>query len=721
MVLTVCRSALCALTAALLLWTASAWAASPPSGTPADSAAALPPKVQDLLELLKDPSVQAWIKEASQAAKPPTSDMKIVDEPLMSYFADRVRLVREHFGDLAMTLPTIPDQLARAFGQLGGEISAYGIGPIVLMLLAFVVLGLVAERLLIGASKGLHHWVHARASQGQRAHLPTLLAKLLLGLFRVAAFALGCLVASTAFDWPPLTRAIALGYLLATVILRTTIVLCRILLGPDGGGRQEIAHRRLMPMDDGSARFWYRRVVLLVAWLVYGWVSVSLLALLGLTLPALQTIAYLLGLGLLAIALDMVWRRPGRPRQVSGQMPRRLGSFLATGYFVLLWVLWVAHAVPALWFSIIVVGLPLAIRLTDRTVEHAVHGPDAGEADTRRHSIAAVIIARGLRAILIVGSVLLLARAWHIDLVGLTSSSDTLATRLLRGTLSAAIIVLVADFLWKLIRALLGRAMMGSGEEQVLSEEEFGRRQRLRTLLPILSHLMFGVLCTMVVLMVLSAMGVEIGPLLAGAGVVGVAVGFGAQTLVRDIISGVFYLADDAFRVGEYIQSGNYKGTVESFSLRSVKLRHHRGPLFTVPFGVLGAVQNMSRDWVIDKLTVGVTYDTDLARVKKIIKDIGRQLIEDAELKPHIIETLKMQGIQDFGDYGIQVIMKLKAKPGEQFAVRRRAFALIKQAFDSNGIEFASPTVNVAAGADAGAAAAALAQRNLKAAEAGQN
>ncbi len=104
----------------------------------------------------------------------------------------------------------------------------------------------------------------------------------------------------------------------------------------------------------------------------------------------------------------------------------------------------------------------------------------------------------------------------------------------------------------------------------------------------------------------------EIGPLIAGAGIVGVAVGFGSQTLVKDVISGVFYLLDDAFRVGEYIQSGSYKGTVESFGFRSVKLRHHRGPLFTVPFGVLGAVENMSRDWVIDKMTIGVTYDADL-------------------------------------------------------------------------------------------------------------
>ena len=203
------------------------------------------------------------------------------------------------------------------------------------------------------------------------------------------------------------------------------------------------------------------------------------------------------------------------------------------------------------------------------------------------------------------------------------------------------------------------------------------------------------------VLMALSSIGVQIGPLLAGAGVVGIAVGFGAQTLVRDIFAGVFYLLDDAFRVGEYIQSGNYKGTVEAFSLRSVKIRHHRGSLFTVPFGELGAVQNMSRDWVIDKLTVSVTYDTDLAKVKKVIKEVSKEIMAEPELAANIIEPLKMQGVEQFGEFAIQIRMKMMTKPGEQFVIRRRAYALIKQAFDANGIEFAFPTVTVAGGGEA--------------------
>jgi small-conductance mechanosensitive channel len=213
-------------------------------------------------------------------------------------------------------------------------------------------------------------------------------------------------------------------------------------------------------------------------------------------------------------------------------------------------------------------------------------------------------------------------------------------------------------------------------------------------------------------MMALASLGIEIGPLIAGAGVAGLALGFGAQTLVRDVIGGMFYLLDDAFRVGEYIESGSYKGTVESFSLRSVKLRHHRGPLYTVPFGVLGAVKNMSRDWVVDKLTVSVDYNTDLDKVKKLIKQIGKTLAENPEIAPNILGPLKLQGIEQFSDYGIQLRMKLTARPGEQFVVRRLAYSQIKKVFDANGIKFASPTVQVAGeGVAASTAASAAAAR----------
>jgi len=194
--------------------------------------------------------------------------------------------------------------------------------------------------------------------------------------------------------------------------------------------------------------------------------------------------------------------------------------------------------------------------------------------------------------------------------------------------------------------------------------------------------------------------------LIAGAGIVGLAIGFGAQTLVKDIISGMFFLVDDAFRVGEYIESGHIKGTVESFSLRSMKIRHQRGALHTVHFGSLDNITNYSRDWAIDKITVSVTYDTDLDAVKRIVKEIGKELVADEELAPNIMETLKMQGVEQFGDFAIQIRLKIMTTPGEQAMIRRKAYALIKKSFDANGIKFAYPTVTVAGGGDTGAAVA---------------
>ena len=129
---------------------------------------------------------------------------------------------------------------------------------------------------------------------------------------------------------------------------------------------------------------------------------------------------------------------------------------------------------------------------------------------------------------------------------------------------------------------------------------------------------------------VISALGVNITPLLAGAGIIGLAIGFGAQTLVKDIISGMFFLIDDAFRKGEYIDIGDVKGTVEKISVRSMQLRHHNGPLNTVPFGEINFITNFSRDWVVMKLPLRLTYDTDAEKVRKMIKKLGQEMLSPA-------------------------------------------------------------------------------------------
>ena len=522
--------------------------------------------------------------------------------------------------------------------------------------------------------------------------------------------------------WPPLLREVAVGYLSAVVILWLALAIGRCLFSPDED------RLRVLPLTDAAAAFWQHRLLLFVAWFAFGWITIRLLDTLGMPLEARHLCAYLLGLGLLGIAIEAIWRRPAGVAASTTRfaMPqeqrRRVVSWLLSAYAVGLWLLWVIGALPLFWLMVVLVGLPAAIALAQRSAGHLLRpARPAGDetpaeaeatAGVEAAGVGATCVARGLRAALIIGAALLLAWGWQIDLVAL-AASDSLGTRLLRGALNAVVIVLAADFLWHVMKALIDARLAASLDTAHPESREARRQARLRTLLPILRNVLFIVLVVMALLMALAALGIDIGPLVAGAGVVGVAVGFGAQTLVKDVISGMFYLLDDAFRVGEYIQSGSYKGTVESFSLRSVMLRHHRGPLYTVPFGELGAVQNMSRDWVIDKFTVGVTYDSDLVKARKLIKQIGAELAADPELAPHIIETLKMQGVETFSEYGIQIRIKMMTKPGEQFVIRRKAYAMIREAFNANGIAFALPTVTVAGG-DAGAAAGA--QKALEAA-----
>jgi small-conductance mechanosensitive channel len=355
-----------------------------------------------------------------------------------------------------------------------------------------------------------------------------------------------------------------------------------------------------------------------------------------------------------------------------------------------------------LWLGIYALLLPNVISGAGH-VAQAVAGRN-GEITISR-ALLNVMIVRGVRALVIAAAVGWLATVWRFSPAA--AAQNGMLERLIAGLLNAVIILLVADLVWNLAKVYIARKLDTPAPNSPESPDLAARRQRLRTLLPIFRNTLAVFIMVVAALTILSGLGVQIAPLIAGAGIFGVAIGFGSQTLVKDVLSGVFFMLDDAFRVGEYIESGSYKGTVESFSLRSVRLRHHRGPVFTVPFGDLGAVQNMSRDWVIDKFRIRVPFDTDIAKVKKLLKGIGAELKADPELGPEILETVKMKGVEEIGDFGIQLSFAFMAKPGQQSVVRRRAYTMIQQAFAANGIQFAQPTVQVGGEEkQAGAAAA---------------
>ena len=146
-------------------------------------------------------------------------------------------------------------------------------------------------------------------------------------------------------------------------------------------------------------------------------------------------------------------------------------------------------------------------------------------------------------------------------------------------------------------------------------------------------------MAVMVTLIVLSAMGINIGPLLEGTGVAGLAIGFGAQKLVADVLFGIFCLIDDAFRVGEYIQAGSVSGTVEAITLRNVMLRHYRGMLQIIPLSDLGSITNFTRGGIVVKFSLQFPCDTDIDKVRKAIKKVGKKMFDDPEMGPIFYST----------------------------------------------------------------------------------
>lgn len=269
--------------------------------------------------------------------------------------------------------------------------------------------------------------------------------------------------------------------------------------------------------------------------------------------------------------------------------------------------------------------------------------------------------------------------------------------------LDAALAGLVAFFLIQSFNAFIDDKIIEEGgslddtpANPGESDSEGGTGEsRLATLLPIIRR---GVVFTLAVIagtIGLSAMGVNVAPLFAGAGVVGIAVGFGAQTLIRDIFSGLFFLIDDAFRKGEYIEVGTVKGVIEKISVRSFQLRHHLGAVHTVPFGEITQLTNYSRDWVMMKLPLRLTYDTDVEKVRKLVKKLGQRLLEDQVVGPLFLQPLKSQGVYKMEDSAMIIRVKFMTRPGDQFVTRKVVYAAIRELFEQEGIKFAHREVTV--------------------------
>jgi len=593
-------------------------------------------------------------------------------------------------------------------------------------LFALIGAGLLAEWLLLRLARDIHEQLLAAVPRGALQKLGNVFCRLLLDGLGVGFYILITFVLFVIFYNKGTAAYLTIEvYLIVSYYVRVLVFLARFSLAP-----AKPAHR-LVPMADEDAKFLYRWFVriIAVAAVIVGASSV-------IERMAVSEELYLLlysaaGLSVFLLLILMIWQSRHKVAQaicqdsadgICDHSPLRTGFAKSWHIFAILYVVfvgcfWQISALLAgkvtilkLIASLFVIPLFLGIDQWGQRLLKVASGElpetidlsgddtedepdtlgestlDAEEKPVAHHYVP--FVKRLFRIVLVVAMFFLILRLWGIDISVTRVFSSTV--------LSVIVVFLLGLIVWEYSKTLIDRKLREEFPDDDEEMEEGGSGgTRKGTLLLLLRKFVLVVLVVIVTMIMLSEMGIDIGPMIAGAGIVGLAIGFGAQTLVKDIISGVFFLIDDAFRIGDYVETAGQRGTVEQISIRSMMLRHHRGPVHTIPFGGMGSVTNYSRDYHIMKLNIRVRYDTDVDKVRKIIKKINTEIQNDEKLSAGLLGKIKSQGVREMDDSAMIMRIKFKTVPGQQFLVRRVVYQRVQEAFREAGIEFAHRNVTV--------------------------
>jgi small-conductance mechanosensitive channel len=681
--------------AALVLWCGLAGgglAQSPPA-----SPQPLPKEQFDaLVEAVKRAVAEEFKAQGPPAkaepAKPGSPSPSAADD------ADKPALLTLFGQDLVKVLaatPVLIDSLADVPKALD-ESSTGGRGArsFLLMLLATVAAALFVEAALRAAvARVKERWAaYAIPEKGMRSLSYLLLLALLDGLPVLGLWLTGQLAVGAALPVAALQQRFAYAAVTALLIWRVYALVLRLIVRPD------LPAARLCDIDDGEARRFYRRVLVVLAVIIFMRLLVSLLVTTGTpdsAIAASRLVTTPVGLALL---LWLVVGSKEAAYQWLGGLGRaaRFAGFIGR-HWVGIMVPFVVAIVATQFYGaitghrdvptalLLTINLMAGLLLFETLLQAFVRRLDsqlAGFTPAASVPTLADIIARCIRVAVLIGVIVLVSESWVVNVLGLVDASAW--NHVTREARTAGITLFAAFVAWEMFRYVTDSYM-----RRHLSGEAASTATRVGTLMPLLRVTVAIVLAIVAVLIALENIGVNITPLLAGASVLGLAVSFGSQTLVKDIVSGIFYLTDDAFRVGEYIDCEKAKGTVESFTLRSVRLRNPNGQIHTVPFGELGHVTNFSRDWAGVDFSLRFARDTDLDKLCKATEKISADLMDVPELKDMLLEPLKMKGIAEVADNALVVRFKFVARPGNPSTVQNEAVSRMVRGFPELGVEFA--------------------------------
>lgn len=507
----------------------------------------------------------------------------------------------------------------------------------------------------------------------------------------------------------PVSTAILTATLQAALLIRAAEAVLRHFLGPSA------LEGHMSTISVTGARRLYLWFVLVACFAAIAFVSSRLfeqgglapMTLLSFTFLSRALVSLTLLIAIFAnrqtITQIFQQRRDGSPRSEAWLRFAAIWHILAASYivlsflgtsFMLLTGVSVANLAALMSFLVLLLAMASALWL-----DSAMWIPPAEDGLVRPRSLLREVASRiGVPSI---------AGAVVIALVGIWSPlwSDVPILRTSAGARSAILQIAVISYLtfilWQVVNSVADFYGRTGTDRPDPAEAQAGVQSRFGTLIPLAKIALLVGLVLVSTISILSAIGVDVLPLFAGAGIIGLAIGLGSQTLVKDVVSGIFFLIDDAFRIGEYVDLGFAKGTVESISIRSMRLRHHLGTVHTVPYGNITTVANMSRDWVIMRVEFRVPFDVDTEELRKKIKALGQELMADPEIGPKFLEPLKSNGVVGIEEAAMIIRCKYTAKPGNQWELRRRVYEEIRRLFEREGISIAVRQVHVSAPGDA--------------------
>jgi moderate conductance mechanosensitive channel len=712
----------------ILLYAAPAGAqsAATPATQPPPAPAVSDQDIDQLTAVLNDPALRdkliaqlKALKAANAAANPGTSkpaetaaapklpaeSAAPVVEPrglgatLVSAMGAKLKQLGDGLSAGVQMLSQLPE-LGRSLAAEAGDPTMRARWLDVALKLAIVLLAaLLGAWLASWLASASRRALSARSDESRWLHLPLAVLRVVVELIPVAAFAVVAYVVLPATGPWPSTRLIVIGLVNAIVVARTIAVVAQVLLLPQPGCGP------LLPLSDETGSYLYVWIRRLSATVIYGAFLVQAVGLLGVPPGPSDVLLRLLGLvtALLLVVLvlqnrtTVADRLRGRSETgVIGGLRHRLADIwhvLAIFYIMVTYAIWALDIGGGFMFLVRVTLLSAAIlgllRLAMLAVRWLVSRLSRLSADLRqrfpfleaRVNRYLPLVESLLDGLLYAVAALALLAVWGIDVFAWLDGE--LGRRIAVSLADIVVIVLIAVALLEGVSYLIERYLAASDR----GNRPASRSARVRTLLPLIRNVFRIALLVVVALVVLSEIGINIAPLLAGAGVVGLAVGFGAQTLVKDVITGFFILAEDTIAIGDVIDLDGRSGVVEAMTIRTIRVRDVAGAVYTVPFSAVTVIKNLTKNFAYAIIDVSLTYRADLGRATQLLNDIAKSLREDPAFKADILGPLDIMGVDSLRDVGALLRARMMTVPGAQWRVSRAFYARLLDAFAANGID----------------------------------